>query len=135
MSMDKGAIISGLSKQKINTNGLTETELAAAQNAMTHLLWTNHFFEVQGYVISGTILCQDNQNAICMENNGCHSSTKCTQHMNICYFFITGHSNAGNYKVQFCPTLERIADFFMKLLQGKLFHKFCNLIMGQKMDK
>ena len=135
MSMGKGAIIPGLSKQKINTNSWTETELVAAHDAMPHLLWTNHFLEAQGYVTSGTILCQDNQSAIRMENNGRRSSTKRTRYMNIRYFFITDRVNAGDFKVQFCPTLEMIADFFTKPLQGKLFVKFRDLIMGHKMEE
>ena len=130
MSMGKGTILSGSSKQKINTNSLTKTELVAAHDAMPRLPWTNNFLEAQGYQTSGTILNQDNQSTIHMENNGCRSSMKRTRHMNIHYFFITNRINTGNLRVQFCPTLEMIADFFTKPLQGKLFIKFCDLIMG-----
>ena len=36
--------------------------------------------------------------------------------------------------VQRCPTLERIADFFTKLLEGALFYKFHNTALGVNMD-
>jgi hypothetical protein len=38
----------------------------------------------------------------------------------------------GNVVVDYCPTNEMIGDFMSKPLQGKLFQKFKNLIMGQK---
>jgi hypothetical protein len=34
--------------------------------------------------------------------------------------------------VEYCPTGEMIADFMSKPLQGKLFKKFKDLIMGVK---
>jgi len=34
--------------------------------------------------------------------------------------------------VEYCPTLEMIADFFTKPLQGALFHKFRNTVLGIK---
>eukprot|EP00536_Pseudo-nitzschia_multiseries_P013814 jgi/Psemu1/36490/gm1.36490_g len=32
--------------------------------------------------------------------------------------------------VQYCPTQEMIADFFTKPLQGALFYKFCDAVLG-----
>lgn len=54
------------------------------------------------------------------------------QHISIWYFFITDRIKNKEFKVEYCPTGEMIADFFTKPLQGKLFRKFRNLILGVK---
>lgn len=36
----------------------------------------------------------------------------------------------GEVEIQYCPTLEMWADYFPKPLQGALFHKFWDVIMG-----
>ena len=38
--------------------------------------------------------------------------------------------NKGEVAIHYCPTAEMLADFFTKPLQGRLFHKFRNVIMG-----
>ena len=50
--------------------------------------------------------------------------------MNIKYFFITDQINSGEVSVEWCPTEEMIGDFATKPLQGALFRKFRDLIMG-----
>ena len=73
---------------------------------------------------------QDNQSTMKLENNGNMSSGKRTRHINIRYFFITDNIKNGNIVIQYCPTLDMIADFYTKPLQGKLFYKFRDQIMG-----
>ena len=48
------------------------------------------------------------------------------------YFFIPDRIDKKHIKVEYCPTLEMIADFFTKSLQGALFHKFRNAVLGIK---
>ena len=67
LSLGKGMLISGSTKQKINTQSSTETELVAADNYMSLLLWTNSFLESQGLDSNGAVLLQDNQSAILLE--------------------------------------------------------------------
>ena len=50
---------------------------------MPHVCWTNYFLDCQGYKIDSTIMYQDNQSAILLENNGKKSSSKRTRHINI----------------------------------------------------
>ena len=130
MMMDKGAIISGSTRQKINTRSSTETELVAADDFMPMLLWTRYFLEGQGYGSVDTVLYQDNQSAILLEKNGRLSSSKRTKHLNIRYFFITDRINDGDLKVEYCPSTEMVADFFTKPLQGKMFLKFRKMVMN-----
>ena len=50
--------------------------------------------------------------------------------MNKRYFFVTGHIQANEMKVEYCRTEMMIADFYTKPLQGKLFRLFQNLILN-----
>ena len=78
------------------------------------------------------MLYQDNEAAILLENNGRMSCGKGTKHIHIRYFFITDRINRKEIKVQHCPMQEMIADYFTKPLQGALFEKFRDLILGVK---
>jgi hypothetical protein len=64
-----------------------------------------------------------------LEKNGKASSTKCTKHINIRYFFITDRFNKEIVSVVWCPTGEMIGDYATKPLQGALFQRFRDQIM------
>jgi hypothetical protein len=80
--------------------------------------------------VEKNILYQDNQSAILLEKNGKKSSSKRTRALNIRYFFIADQVEKGHMLVEYCPTGEMVADFMSKPLQGKLFVKFRDFIMG-----
>ena len=128
--MGKVSFISTSIKQRLNTRSSTETELVAANDLMPHLCWTNYFLECQGYNINSTIMYQDNQSAILLENNGRASSSKRTRHLNIRYFFITDQIKKGDLHIEYFPTDNMVADFFTKPLQGKKFLQFRKVIMN-----
>jgi len=86
--------------------------------------------EAQGYQVQDNILFQDNKSAILLEKNGKASSSKRTKHVNIRYFFITDRVNKGDVSLVWCPTGDMIGDFMTKPLQGALFRKFRDQIMG-----
>jgi len=65
-----------------------------------------------------------------LERNGKASSSKRTKHINVRYFFITDRISKGEVRVEWCPTNDMVADFMTKPLQGSLFRKFRDLIMG-----
>ena len=50
--------------------------------------------------------------------------------MNIQYFFITDRVAQGNVSLVWCPAGDMIGDFSTKPLQGALFRKFRDHIMG-----
>jgi hypothetical protein len=75
-------------------------------------------------------LFQDNKSTILLEKNGKASSSKHMKHINIWYFFITDHINKGDISLVWCPTGDMIGDFMTKPLQGALFQKFRNQIVG-----
>ena len=67
MSLGKGVIISTSIKQNMNTKSSTDTELTAADDLMSHILWTSYFLNWKGYNANETILYQDNRSAILIE--------------------------------------------------------------------
>jgi hypothetical protein len=129
MSMGTGAVYSTSKKQKLNTKSSTEAELVGVDDVLPQALWTKYFMEAQGYGVT-TILNQDNQSTIKLSENGKSSSGQGTRHINIRYFFITDRVTRKEVAIQYCPTGEMVADYFTKPLQGELFYKFRDLIMG-----
>ncbi len=125
-SLGKGSVINISKKQKVNTKSSTEAELVGVDDAIVMVLWTQLFLEEQGYPIDENIVYQDNKSAILLEENGKKSSSQCTRHLNIRYFFITDQIKQGNVVVKFCPTDGMVADFMSKPLQGDKFCKFRN---------
>ena len=73
-SLGNGSIISSSTNQKLNTRSSTETELVAADDLMPRLCCTNYFLDAQDYVMNITIMYQDKQSAILLENNRKRSS-------------------------------------------------------------
>jgi hypothetical protein len=67
-----------------------------------------------------------------MEKNGRNSCTGNSRHINISYFFIKDQVDQKRLEIVYCPTEEMLADYFTKPLQGALFHKFREVIMGWK---
>ena len=67
-----------------------------------------------------------------LETNGRASSSKRTKHVNVRYYFIMDRVASGEVSLEHCPTLEMIADFFTKPLQGAQFIKLRNIIMNIK---
>jgi hypothetical protein len=65
-----------------------------------------------------------------LEKNGKALSSKRTKHVNIWYFFITDRVDRGNVSLVWCPTGDMIGYFMIKPLQGALFRKFRDQIMG-----
>jgi hypothetical protein len=130
LSMGRGFPIVSSTKQKLNTRSSTESEIVGADGFMPAICWTRYFMEAQGYTINDNILFQDNKSAILLEKNGKASSSKRTKHINIRYFFITDRVQKNEVSVVWCPTGDMIADFATKPLQGALFKKFRDMIMG-----
>lgn len=120
----------GSTKHKVNGRSSTECELLGVDDFMPMICWTRYFMEAQGYKIDDNILYQDNKSSILLEKNGKASSGRRTKHINIRYFFITDRVAQGEVSIVWCPTGDMIADYATKPLQGALFKRFRDLIMG-----
>ena len=124
MTLGRGSVYSTSVRQKLNTKSSTEAELVGVADVMPQILWTRYFLQSQGYEMVPSIVYQDNQSAILLENNGKASSGKRTRHLNIRYFFVTDRIHSKEIQVEYCPTGIMRADFFTKPLQGALFRRF-----------
>ena len=135
MSMGIGAAAAASLKQKLNKTSTTDLELVGVNDEMPQVLWTRYFLEAQGYIIVDNILYQGNQSSMKLEQNDKRSSGKRTRHINIRYFFVTDRIAAGELSVEYCPTIDMIAEYFTKPLQGSQFRRFRNVILGiQEVD-
>jgi hypothetical protein len=65
-----------------------------------------------------------------LEKNCKASTSKRTKNINIRYFFITDRVSKEELLVVWCPTGDMIGDYATKPLQGALFWKFRDQIMG-----
>ena len=45
-------------------------------------------------------------------------------------FFVKDRVDKGEVKVEYCPTELMLADFYTKPLQGRLFKRFRDVLMG-----
>ena len=117
-------------KLKLNTRSSTETELVGTDDFMPEIYWTRYFLKAQGYRISDNVLFKDNKSSILLEKNGKYSSSKSTKHINIRYFFITDRISQVDVSLVWCPTGDMIGDFMTNPLQGAIFCKFRDQIMG-----
>ncbi len=131
MSFGTGGLVGKSGKQKLNTKRSTEAELVGASDYLAHIIWMQMFLEAQGYAIETSILEQDNESAIKLEQNGRMSAGQKSRHVNIRYFWIKDRTKANGITIRHCPTLEMLADFFTKPLQGNLFRRFRDVILGK----
>jgi hypothetical protein len=76
----------------------------AVDDAATMILWTELFFEAQGYNVDENIVFQDNKSTILLEINGKKSSRKQTRALSIQYFFITNQVEKGKTQIEHCGT-------------------------------
>ena len=132
MSWGWGVLLTKCQKQKLNTKSSTEGEIVGVSDYLPNIIWARMFLEAQGYTLKENILHQDNMSAIQIERNGKRSSGKQTKHMDNRYFWIKDRLESENIQVEHCPTEKMIADFFTKPLQGNLFRRFRDIILGYK---
>ena len=131
MTMGLGAANAQSSKQKLNTKSSTESEFVAVDDVISQVIWTKYFLEGQNETINNNIIYQDNQSAMKLKKNGMKSTSgKRMRHISIRYFFVTDQIAAKELNVEYCPTLDMLGDYFTKPLQGSLFRKFRNTILG-----
>ncbi len=104
MTMGKESVYSTSTRQKLNTNSLTEAKLLGVDDVMPMIVWTKYFLESQGYEIQDSKMYQDNQSAISLNKYGKASNRKRTRHIDIRYFFITDRVRAKQVSINYCPT-------------------------------
>ena len=130
ISFGRGGLACKSTKQKLNTKSSTEAEFVGASDYLPNSIWVQNFLAAQGYDMSTSHLEQDNQSAIKLAINGRRSAGPKSRHIAIRYFWIRDRLRSERITVRHCPTLAMLADFFTKPLQGHLFFKFRDALLG-----
>ena len=96
---------------------------------MTFAMWMKHFFQSQVKDLNNPklnqhgkliIIKQDNTSTIQLECNGWKSSTKCTKHIDVWYFYITDQLKKGEVsEVVYKPTEDMTSNYLTKALQAR----------------
>ena len=84
------------------------------------------------YYIKQIVFLQDNQDAIKMVKNGKKSCTGKCIHIYIRYFFAQDRIESKKISITYCTREHMLTYLFTKSLQGSLFAKCCDVIMGCK---
>jgi hypothetical protein len=133
ITMGSGVLYVKSNKQKLNAKSSTEAELIALSDALGQVIWTRNFLEDLGYNMEPATVYQDNLSTIAMVKNGSPTSHR-TRHINIRFFFAKDRVDQGEIKLEYCPTEVMLADLLTKPLQGALFIKLRNAMMGHTGD-
>ena len=129
LTLGKGAFKISSTKHHIVTKSSTEAEIVGVSDAMGGNLGLMYLMEEQGYNVKPLILYQDNKSAIALLEKG-RSTSQRTKHIATRYFFIKDRITSNEIKLVHMGTNDMIADFYTKPLQGDLFRKMRDKIMG-----
>ena len=129
VSLGRGSILGKSHKTKVVARSSAEAEVITQSDSVGYGVHTLNFLKAQGYgILTGTIY-QDNQAAIRMGEAGKSNSDR-TRHIKIRYFFVKQYLDSGELVLVYCPTDKMIADILTKPLQGELFIKLRDLLLG-----
>ena len=132
MSFAYGMVYCRFSKQKLITKSSTRAEVVGISDYLPYNIWICLFMVEQGYDIKQNILFQDNQSAIKMEKKGKKSCTGNSRHIDIHYLFAKNRIERNKISIAYCSTEHMLIDFSTKALQGAIFAKFCDVVIGWK---
>ena len=134
MSLGSGApVVVSSTKQKIVTKSSTEAELVGLSDSVGEAIGVSALLRSIGYDVKPIRFYQDNMSTIRMAESGASASRR-TRHINVRYFFIKERIDDGEIKLSYLPTKEMIADLMTKPIQGKLFVKLRNRLLGNVID-
>mmetsp|Transcript_16981 Transcript_16981/g.16392 ORF Transcript_16981/g.16392 Transcript_16981/m.16392 type:complete len:140 (-) Transcript_16981:29-448(-) len=134
MSLGIGVLVPKSTKQKLNTKSSTEPEIVGESDYYIpkHVIWSGLFLKHQGMILQSSELNQDNKSRLKLIVNCMRSRGPGSRHIDIRYFFRKNRLDTDDIDAVYCPTGEILADFYAKPLQGNLFRKFRDVIMGLK---
>ncbi|CAJ1965740.1 unnamed protein product [Cylindrotheca closterium] len=132
ISFGWGVISTMCKKQGLNVKSSTEGEVVGVSDFLPNMIWVRMFLEQQGFELEKNTLYQDNQSAMKILLNGKKSAGKRSKHIDNRFYFIKDRLLSEGIDVVYCPTAKMLADFFTKPLQGSLFRKFRDVVLGYK---
>ena len=100
-----------------------ESEYVALAGATQEATWIRRLLEdLHSGQTEPTIICEDNQSAICIaQNPQYHGKTK---HVDIKYHYVLEKVVDTTIELQYCPTSDMIADILTKGLTYDKFSRF-----------
>jgi hypothetical protein len=128
-TLGTGSYDSASTKQTIVTKSSSEAELVGMSDRLSPVLGNKNFLEAQGQNVGPVNIHQDNRSTILMAKKG-KPTTKRTRHISIRYFFIKDRIDLKEVNLVNTGTKDMLADYFTKPLQGSLFMKLRDKIMG-----
>ena len=102
--MGNGLLISLSTKQKVNSQNSTESEIITWDDSIPYVLWLWLLVEAKGWSVKDNLFKQDNQAAKRETNKRKASNSKRIKHIEIQYFFfITDLIKCNLLKVVYFP--------------------------------
>jgi hypothetical protein len=125
-----GSILSRSMKLPVAAS-TAETELCQLSSTVSSASRELEFARYQQFmpVNEPGVLFEDNMSAIHMANKGKSVSHR-TRHIKVKYFFVKEFLDNGDFILVHCPTKDMVADILTKPLQGDLFYKLRDFILG-----
>jgi len=130
ISLGLGVVKARSHKLGLNTKSSCESELVTTSDNVSEVVWVREFLIGQGYNLGPARVRQDNQATIRLLEKG-RSDSKRTKHINTRFFFIHDRIEKGEVVLEYTPTSEMVADFFTKPLQGALFLRMRDKLLGK----
>jgi hypothetical protein len=128
-TMGRGAFYTKSTGQKINTTSSCEAELVALAKGLQQSIWARAFLLAQGLPTPPLRVYQDNQSTIKLIEKG-RPAAEQSRHIDIGYFWLNDLVTRGIIHIVYCPTLNMLADYFTKPLQGSLFQTMRDHVLG-----
>ena len=74
---------------------------------------------------------QDDESVEKLEINGRNSCTGNSRHVDVKFFWVKDRVDKKEVEIKYCPTTLMLADYFTKPLQGTVFRRFRDVVMGK----
>ena len=129
ISLGLGVVRARSHKLTLNTKSSAESELVTTSDDVSEAIWMREFLLGQGYDVGPAVVRQDNQAAIRLLEKG-RVDSKRTKYMNTRFCFVHDRIEKGEVTLSYTRTDEMVADFFTKPLQGALFLKMRDKLLG-----
>ena len=129
ISLGFGLVKGRSHRLSLNTKSSAESELVTTSDNVPEVIHARSFLEGQGYKMGPSRVRQDNQAAIRLLEKG-KSDSKRTKHINTRFFFVHDRIEKGELVLHYTPTELMMADFFIKPLQGNLFIRMRDKLLG-----
>jgi hypothetical protein len=107
-----------------------ESEYIAACAATQESIWLSSLIEELNVNIKKPITINEDNKA-CIQYSKHPGDHRRTKHNDNKYHFVREQVNEGKVELNYCPSVDNIADIFTKALPPQKFEKFRNLIVNK----